>query len=266
MVDDPKKDLSPLPAGKYGKSRKHSTWRCHQANTGKSGLEAERIRVLGALCSIRSKKKLVAEKRREMHFLSNEEREKWIEDYVERETAVARQQVQDAETAVMQQQQNMGNVEKGQSTTTKPQITFEKMLNAIGDGLSDLASSEDEEDAEDEDDDEEGTGHGKLSEDDEPGCVMGTISKRYSTAWRACSRSRWGLTNWHNQDGRCGRLLAWEIYEVRDNWIEGSGCWEAPNRLDCSHTIIDNIWRAYAGDWYRPRTIRNATSDVLTWK
>jgi hypothetical protein len=32
----------------------------------------------------------VAEKRREMHFLSNEEKEKWIEDYVERETAGAR--------------------------------------------------------------------------------------------------------------------------------------------------------------------------------
>jgi hypothetical protein len=43
------------------------------------------------------------------------------------------------------------------------------MLNAIRDSLSDLASSEDEEDGEDEDDDEEDTGHGKLSEDDEPG-------------------------------------------------------------------------------------------------
>jgi len=50
-------------------------------------------------------------------------------------------------------------------------------LNAIGDSLSDLASSDDEQDGEDEDDDEEDTGHGKLSEDDEPGWVMGTISK-----------------------------------------------------------------------------------------
>jgi len=40
--------------------------------------------------SLRSKEKLVAEKRRETHFLSNEENEKWIEDYVERETAGAR--------------------------------------------------------------------------------------------------------------------------------------------------------------------------------
>jgi hypothetical protein len=43
--------------------------------------------------------------------------------------------------------------------------------------LSNLASSEDQEDGEDEDHDEEDTGHVKLTEDDEPGWVMGTISK-----------------------------------------------------------------------------------------
>ena len=51
------------------------------------------------------------------------------------------------------------------------------MLNAIGDSLSDLASSDDEEDGEDWDDEEEDAAGGKLSEDDEPGWVMGTISK-----------------------------------------------------------------------------------------
>jgi len=51
------------------------------------------------------------------------------------------------------------------------------MLNAITDSLSDLASSKDEEDGDDEDDDEEDTEFGILSEDDEPGWVMGTISK-----------------------------------------------------------------------------------------
>jgi hypothetical protein len=35
---------------------------------------------------LRSKKKLAAENKPEMHFLSTEEKEKWIEDYVERET------------------------------------------------------------------------------------------------------------------------------------------------------------------------------------
>jgi hypothetical protein len=51
------------------------------------------------------------------------------------------------------------------------------MLNAIRDSLSDLASSEDEEAGEDDHYDEADTGHGKLSNDDEPGWVMGTISK-----------------------------------------------------------------------------------------
>jgi hypothetical protein len=71
----------------------------------------------------------------------------------------------------------MGNVQNGQSTTTKPEIRSEELLNAIGDTLSDLANSEDEDDGEDEDDDQEDTGHGKLSEEDELGWVMATISK-----------------------------------------------------------------------------------------
>jgi len=49
------------------------------------------------------------------------------------------------------------------------------MLVAIGDSLSDLASSDNGEDGEDEDDDE--AEEGKLSEDDEPGWVIGTITK-----------------------------------------------------------------------------------------
>jgi hypothetical protein len=90
MVNAPKKNFSPLPAGKYGKLTKKATRRRHQANQGKSGLEAERVRALGALRSLRSKKKHAAEKRQETHFLSDEEKEKWIEDFVETETAGAR--------------------------------------------------------------------------------------------------------------------------------------------------------------------------------
>jgi triphosphoribosyl-dephospho-CoA synthetase len=95
-------NFSPLPAGRYGKLTKHSTQRCNQTNEGKSGLKAERVRALGALCSLRFKKNLAAKKRREMHCFSNEEKEKWIEDYVERDTAGARKQVEDAEAAVQQ--------------------------------------------------------------------------------------------------------------------------------------------------------------------
>jgi len=71
----------------------------------------------------------------------------------------------------------MRKAEKAGLTTTKPETTFKGMLNAIGDSLSDLSSSEDEEDGEDEEDDEENPAGGKLSEHDEPCWVMGTISK-----------------------------------------------------------------------------------------
>jgi len=126
--------------------------------------------------SLWSKKKLVPEKKQATHILSNEEKEQWIEDYVERETALARKRVEDAETAIKQKQEDISNVEMVGSTTRKPEKTFEEMLNAIGDSLGDRASSDDEEDAEDEEEDDD-TEQGKLSEDDKPGWVMGTISK-----------------------------------------------------------------------------------------
>ena len=137
-------------------------------------MEAERIRALGALRSLRSKKKLAAEKRRETHFLSNEDTEKWIEEYVERETAGARKRVEDAEAAVQQEQDDMVHTEIAGLTSREPKKTFEEMMAAIGDSLSDVASSEDGEDREDADEESE---QGKLSKDDEPGWVMGTITK-----------------------------------------------------------------------------------------
>ena len=91
---------------------------------GKSGLAAERVRALGALHSLRSKKKLAAEKRRETHFLSNEEKEQWIENYVERETAVATKRVQDAEAAVQQEQEAMKHAEIAGLTNREPEKTF----------------------------------------------------------------------------------------------------------------------------------------------
>jgi len=151
------------------------TQQWHQANEGKSGWEAERVRALGALRSLRSKKKLVVAKRWETHFLSNKEKDHSIEDYVERETAGARKRVEDAEAAVQQAHENMKHAELAGLTNTEPEKSFEEMMEAIRPSLSDLASSDNGEDGEDEDD--EGTEQGKLSEDDKPGWVMGTISK-----------------------------------------------------------------------------------------
>jgi len=177
MVNVPKMNTSPPPAGKYSKSTKLSTWRCHQAIQGKSSLEQWRVRALGVLRSLRSNNKLAAGQRRETHFLSHEEKEKWIEHYVESDTAVGTKSVEDAETAIKHDQDDMRNAEKAELTTTKPETTCQEMMNSIGDGLSDLATSDNEEDGTDEDDDEDDPAGGKPSEDDKPGRVIGTISK-----------------------------------------------------------------------------------------
>jgi hypothetical protein len=121
MVNAPNKNFSPLPVGRYCKSTKWSTQQRHQANEGKSSVELERVRALGALHSLRSKKKLAVEKQQETHFLSNEEKEKWIEDFVERETAGARKRVEDAEAAVQQEQDNITHIEITQLTSREPE-------------------------------------------------------------------------------------------------------------------------------------------------
>jgi hypothetical protein len=109
------------------------------------------------------------EQREETHCLSNEEKGKWIEDVVERETALARKRVQDAETVIMQ---DMTTTENMDATTGKLEKMFQEVLNTIGDCLCDLVSSDDEQDGEDKKDDEEDTELSKLSDDDEPGGVM----------------------------------------------------------------------------------------------
>ena len=110
-----------------------------------------------------------------MHFLSNDETEEWIKDYVARETVVARKRVEDAETAMKLRQEDMSNVEKAGLTTREPEKTLEEMLNANGDSLSDLASSDVEESADDVEEDDD-TEQSKLSDNDEHGWGMGTIS------------------------------------------------------------------------------------------
>jgi hypothetical protein len=120
---------------------------------------------------LRSKQNLAAERRLETHFWSNDEKEKWIQNFVERETALERKRVQDPETVIMQ---GMTTAENGCATSGKHTTSFEVKFNAIEDSLCDLASSDDEQDGEHEDDDEEDTELGQLSHDDEHGWVMGT--------------------------------------------------------------------------------------------
>jgi len=57
----------------------------------------------GGTATLQSEKNLSVEKRRETYILSNEEKEKRFQDYVDRETAVATKRVQDTETAIMEE-------------------------------------------------------------------------------------------------------------------------------------------------------------------
>jgi len=84
-----------------------------------------------------------------MHFLRNEEKEKWIEYYVKRETGGARKRVEDAETTIRQQQEDTEEAGNAVLTTKEPEKIFHSMLVAIGDSLSDIASSDDGADGED---------------------------------------------------------------------------------------------------------------------
>jgi len=168
MVNVPKRNLSPLPAGKYRKLTQRSTAQGHRADKGKRGLEAEQVRAIRALCGMRSENKLEVGKQQETDFVSNEQKKKWIEDYVETKTAVATKQVEDAETAINPEQDDMRNAEKAGLTTTKPETQFREMLNAIRYSLSALASSENGKDGDDKDEEEDNPAGGKLSNDDKP--------------------------------------------------------------------------------------------------
>ena len=82
----------------------------------------------------------------------------------------------------------MTNAEIEALTSREPEELFEELPVAIGDSLSDLASSDDGKDGEDEDDEE--TAWGKLSEDDEPGWVMGTITKTVKQHLERCRQEQ----------------------------------------------------------------------------
>jgi len=84
----------------------------HQANEGNSGLAAKSVRLWEALHRIQFKQKLSAEKWPGMHFVGNEENKKLINDYVDTESTVAVKQVHDAETPIVQEQEDMRNVEQ----------------------------------------------------------------------------------------------------------------------------------------------------------
>jgi len=69
---------------------------------------------------------------------------------------VARKHVEDAETAVQQEQDDMKHAEIAGLSYGEPEKMFEEMLVPIWESLSDHASSDNGEDGENEDDEETG--------------------------------------------------------------------------------------------------------------
>jgi len=63
--------------------------------------------------------------------LSKDLKEQWIEDNVERQTAEARQQLEIAEAAVQQEQEDMRKAENVGLKNREPEKTFQQMMVAI---------------------------------------------------------------------------------------------------------------------------------------
>jgi hypothetical protein len=87
----------------------------------------------------------------------------------------ARWRVEETDALVTKQQEDLEAVENAGLTTREHEIMFLEMMVANRDSLYDIASSNNGEDGDSGND--EDTEQGKLSEDDKPGWVMGTISK-----------------------------------------------------------------------------------------
>jgi len=110
-----------------------------------------------------------------MHCLNNDEKEKWINDYVARETGQARTRVKDAEAVIELERKDINNTGIAGLTIRESENKFQEELIAIGDSRCNLGTPDDEEDGEDQDDEDSELCN--LSKDDEPGWVLGTISK-----------------------------------------------------------------------------------------
>jgi len=126
---------------------------------------------------MRSNKKLTAEKRLQTHFPSHVDIAKWIENDVDRESAVRVKRVEDAEIVIQQEHHDMRKAKIAELTARKPAKMLQAMLNAIRDSLSEHASSDDWDDSDHQDYQEDSSEWGKRSEVDELGWVLGSITK-----------------------------------------------------------------------------------------
>jgi hypothetical protein len=102
---------------------------------------------------------------------------------VESETAAAKMMVAEAEAAV--ERENISVLKRAAAGTTE--MTFEEMLEAIGESVDAVSTSDEADDDEDDEQDGDDNNDAKLSDDDQPEWVVGTIDKsieeRLNTFW-----------------------------------------------------------------------------------
>jgi hypothetical protein len=91
---------------------------------------------------------------KEIKGMSEDQREKWIENYVERETQVARQRVEAADAAVNEDMEREYVPGAMPSASTKKR-TFEELLALVGDDLDNVVPSDDDDDDDEEEPDED---------------------------------------------------------------------------------------------------------------
>jgi hypothetical protein len=125
MAPTSTKNFSGLPAAKFGKSDKRSTMKHHRANQGKSGDDAKWVRPLGALCSLRFKKRYAADLWPEIQFFDQEEKNKWIEKFVEKKMAVIRQRVAEAEVAIERERERAEDMEMRRLAAGLTKMSFQ---------------------------------------------------------------------------------------------------------------------------------------------
>jgi hypothetical protein len=113
----------------------------------------------------------------ETNLVGNEETEKSIADYVERDTSLERKHSQDAKTVVIQAPEDMNTAEIMGATTSNSEKMFTVIANSIGESLSNLAYCNNEHVSEKSQDDGSDPRLGKLSDDYDAGWVISAITR-----------------------------------------------------------------------------------------
>jgi len=258
-----KKNFPPLPEGQYLQSTKRSAQRFHQLNEGKSNLESEGVRALGALRSLRSKKKLAAEKwqetqlfkqwrGREMDWGLCWQRDSWgrkprwqcrgcnlteagryrgswncgIDDQRAWKKIWSDDDCYKRQSEQDPKFRRWAEWGRWGSRTDKPGPADREWRTWVGDGHNPQNGP----------------------------AAYGEVSAERDEAWQI-DATRMG--------GRSQPLPS-KRQEVQHIWIKGSGSHSTTKGWWCSCTCTNNIWRAYGVFWYCPRNIANTARDLLT--